>query len=978
MAITTSKELLEQMGNLRYEPTRLMALLMGNLEAAFDGETLMVDASLPFPSLLETSVMLSAAAIQRDEILNQRQYSIMAQTDDDLYYHLSDKDYEGMFATPASCWFDILISEDEIFQYAVRVGDTGTRRLTIPKHTQIVVNNTPFTFQYPINILVKAHGSIEVVYDGSHLSPLQALRGNKVINDIVVTPATENSDGPVRQLRMRVPLKQMLLTSYTYSLSASKSLKKVLVLTDKFYYVRAFSRLSNGLWLEIKTTRSQQVFDPADPTLLYKVVEDELTVELPYVYYATDLVKRDIRIDVYTTKGPTTLSLSGLSTDDFVAVFKDLDDDDSAIYKAPLELMGTISVYSTDVVSGGTDAPTFEERRARVLTNSVGDSVIPISDAQMGTALAELGFDAIMNIDDITNRTYLATRAMPPNTDGQASTGIDAAVITMKAAITDLIGLKSLIVNGERFTLTPTTLYRHVDGVLKIVSDADREAIEGMSSEGLINTVSDGTYLYTPLHYVLDISENEFHARPYYLDSPALDVTSFVASNNTLGLTSSSSPSQMILRDDKGYVYRVRSSSNDAWKALRDDQVHVQLAFKPQGESDLAYLNGVQIAKDSSGERWFEFRLNTNWDITPDHLLTLTNFSMYEPIMRDYPTALQQDYSLIWAVSDYSVMGMATSHVDTDMGEFLLPEGAVGVYHETISFALGDELSGLWARARSMIGLRKYLVYQEDVLDYWTQNVYARDEDDRPIIEGEGDDRHLKIQYAKGTLKLDGDGKPVVKHHKGQAILDENGNPILESERNVIRWWDVVLFDAVYRYATDVSDKAYTDQAPLILAEWINDTLSGIRENLLERTDLYFQPRNTLKYVECLVEDSELKTLHTAQRLVIDFYVSKEVYGDTEIRNALEATAIREVVAGLNATTVSRNALESAVRAKAGTDIVSIHLTGLGGMNNDFNVITLLDESSRLCVAKTLTEQADGTRAVIDAIEVNFKRHSQA
>lgn len=974
----TSDKLLSLMSDIRFEPTRLNSIQMENLEAAFDGETLMVDPSLPFPSLVEASVVMTYGAIQRDEILNSRDYSVMAVSDEDLYFHLSDKDYEGMFATPAEGWFDIYIAEDEVLSTAVPVGNTGTKRLTIPKHSQIVVNNTPFTFQYPINFLVKTHGAIDVIYDGSKPSPLQTLRGNKVKNDIVTTGITANNGGPVRLIRLTVKLKQMLLTSYTYSLTASKSLKKVLTLTDEFYYVRAFSRLSSGLWDEIKTTRSQQVFDPTDPTLLYKVIEDELTIELPYVYYLTNLVTRDLRIDVYTTKGDINMSLSGLSPDAFVATWRDLDEDDSAKYYAVLPTLATVSIISTEVISGGTAAPSFEERRARVLNNAVGDAVIPISDAQMGTALAELGFDSQAVVDDVTERTYLASRAMPNNLNGQSSTGVDAAVITMKTAISDIINLETVIDNGQRFTLTPKTLYRNIDGVLSIVSDADRKAIDLLTGDALSNRVNDGTYLYTPLHYVLDISDNEFHVRPYFLDSPEIDVTSYEGSNNSLGLTISAGTAQSIVRDEFGYLITIQSSSNAAWQALADDQVHVQLAFKPSGESDYAYINGRQISKSSSGERIYQFRLDTHWDISPDHLLTLTNFSMYEPIQRDYPTTLQQDFSLIWAVSDFSVLGGESSDVDDDLGEFLLPDGAIGVYHETVSITLGDELSGLWARARSMIGLRKYVTYQVNVPAVWEQNFYAKDENGQPIIEGTGTDRHLKVQFAKGSPVLDADGKQTYKHRAGEAVLDEHGNPILESERNVIRWWDVVLFDAVYRYATDLNDAAYMADAPKVLVDWINDVLGGVREELIERTDLLFQPRNTLKFVECLVEDSELKTLHTAQTLTIDFYVSKDVYADNDIRKALESTAIAAVVAGLDNIVVSRNNLEAAIKAVAGTDIVSIHLSGLGGEVNDYNVITLLDESSRLCVAKSLIAQADGTHAVVDAIHVNFKRHASA
>jgi hypothetical protein len=967
--------ILNEMAELQYEPTRIIPLLMGMTEEALDGGTIVTNPSAPLPHLMEMSVVLALAGIQEDQILNTRQYPIQAVDDETLFYHLSDKDFEGMFDSPSEGVFSWFFSVDEIVASAVPVGNTGTKRLTIPKHTRIVVNNTAFTFQYAINFIVKKNGGIDVVYDGSRPSPLQKLSGNKVKTQNVNTLVDPNSGGFVEMVRVDVPIKQMLLTSYTYSLSGAKSLKKVLTLTDKFYYVRAFSRnTATKGWDEIKTTNSIQSFDPTDPTLLYKLVNNELTIELPYVYFATNLTTKDIRVDVYTTKGEMTMSLSGLPPEAFVATYSDLDNDDAGIYKAPLSTMNTISIVSTDLISGGANAPTFEERRKRVLSNAVGDAIIPVSDLQMKTTLDELGFDSMKPTDVVTERTFLATRAMPVNEAGVATTGIDSAVITAKFAIADLLQYETVIDNGQRFTVTPKTLYRYIDGVLTIVKDADRKAIDLLKGDPLINKVSDGTYLWTPLHYVLDTANFNFEVRPYYLNAPEIDIKSFIASNDTLGLTVSSSNTMSIVRDDAGYLLTVRSSSNDAWQALRDDQVHVQLAFKPVGESDYAYVNGVQIAKN--GERIYTFRLNSNWDINGDHELNLSNFSMYEPEARNLSTYLTNEFSLIWSVSDYTVEGAATTAVDQVLGDFLLPDDSTGIYHEELTLKLGDELTGLWALCRDLAGLRKVLTYDEVVYQTWDKNYYEFDADKQPVFEVVDGVKQLKIKHKKGDFVLNADGDKTVLHYINDAVLDENGNPIYESERNVIHWWDVCLFDGVYRYATKGGDLTYVKEVPQILNEWINEVLAPVRQELFERTDLFFQPRNTLKFVEATVQDSELVTLHTSQSLTVTLWVSKEVYGNTDLRDAMEVTTIARVVAGLDNQRVSRNVIETDIYNNLGAnDVIGASLTGLGGADKDYDVITLSDASSRLCIAKALEAQADGTYSVVDAIEVNFKLH---
>lgn len=974
----TSKDFVSQMAAFNHEPTRAMAYMTSIQERLHDGEELYVDPSTPAVEIMEMMALQTWGAIQRAEILDYRSYPNMAQTAEQLTYHKSDRDYVGDFTTPGGAWFDIYVSEDELIAKSVRIGETKTRKLTFPKHSYILVNGLTFTFQYPINVIVKSHNGIDIVYDVSRPSPLQQMSGNVVDWGVVTTPLATDTNGRIRMVWMRVYLRQMTLSSSQHSVSDAKILRKTFDLADPFFYVRAFNR-NNGAWVEMKTTNSQQTFDPNDPTLLYTLVDNQLTIELPYVYTKQTLVNDSIRVDIYTTKGPINLDFDGLTPNDFRVTWNDLDKDDSAQFYSPLGSMSTISVFSTDIASGGAAAPSFETQRERVKNNAVGDPVIPISNAQLGVELEQMGFDTDTKIDDFTALTYLASRAMPVDINGRASTGVDCAVITLKTTLTDLVKYKTVLDNGNRVTLTPKTLYQYTDGILNIVPDGQREAIDLLEGDAKVNKINGQHYMWTPLHYVFDYNEDKFAARPYYLDNPKFGVASYVASNDSLGLTISASKVRSIVRDDKGYQIDILCSSNDTWKELKDEQVHVQLAFQPLEESTMAYINGEQITIDpASKERLFRFRIDTNWDIDKAHALITSNFAMFEAVRRDFATPLETNFTLIWAVSDYTVDGSEQSDVDLVLGKFLLPKTAVGVYLEELNVHMGDELSGLWSRCRSMISNRKYLTYDKDVYKVYEENEYARDPATNQFILEVGADgkKKLKLVHAKGDIQYHEDGvTPVVEHEAGAAMVDENGNLIMESDRNIQRWVDLTLLDGVYRYATAAADIVYRQNVPGFLVEWINDQLGGLKPQLLANTELFFQPRTTIRYVETRVEDGELMTLHSAQRLTIDLYVTDDVYKDTELREALKASAIAQVVKGLDSVTVARNVVEKGITDNLGTDIIGVHLSGLGGLENDFNVIVLLDETTRLGLAKALETTADGKYAVVDAIEVDFKRN---
>lgn len=977
---TKSSDILDQMAELRYEPTRLQGYLAGLIEDVFDGETLLVDPSLPLPYLLETSVLLTTAAIQRDEVLTQRQFPNMAKTDEDLYHHLTDADLTRMFGSAGGGWFYIYLSKDEVLANAVQIGETTTRKLSIPRHTAITVNNLTFTMQYPINIIVKSHGGIDTVYDASHVSPLQALQGNRVESEEIELDLVSQQQGRMKFLRLRVYLKQMTLTTNMAALNSATTLKKVYEFPDNYLYTRAFYQRTDGVWEPMLTTHSQQVFDPIKPTLLLKVIGNQLTVELPYVYFLNKVVTRNVRVDIYTTKGEINMAMGDFSPNMFQAEYRDLDNDDNGIYSAPLQVMSSIAIMSDDTASGGTATPTFIERRDRMLNNAIGEQVIPISNAQMNTTLDDMGFTSSMYLDDVSIRTYLASRSMPDNVDGLASTGIDTAVMTMKSSLDAIAGLETVYANGDRYTISPKTLYRNVDGVLTILNDAQRKAIDLMSGEALVNGISGKNFLFTPLHYVLDATEDRFVVRPYYLANPTYDISSYSASNDTLGLTITSSNVRSIRQTEEGYIIQIQTYSNDAWKALTDDQCHVQLAYMPPYESNYAYIKGVQIGKTSDGERIYQFTIGTRWDIDADHRLVTRSFQMFDDTPRNFLLDLNMDLMLIWSVSDYSVFGMKDSDVDAVLGRFQLPYVVKGAYQESIRIKLGDELSGLWAMSRGVVGDRKPLVYDKDVPYTYPSTVYEIDPATNlpKVVKDANGKPSLVEKFQKGEVEMV-NGKPRIRYYKGEAQMDEYGNVIYESGRYVMRWWDLCLFDAVYRYSTDVKDVKYLRTVPNVLVEWINDLLGPLRSGLLlDRTLLYFQPLNTLKHIDVVVEDGDDRVIYAAQDLKIDYYVTKQVYEDTALRKALEESAIKAVLEALKKTVVTKVGIEGSIKALAGDDVITVVLTGLGGLENNFNVITIKDDANRMSIAKSPILRPDNTISVADSIKVNFIRHVTA
>lgn len=967
--------LIDLINSAQYDPGAIQRAMIAQVEETYTGGLTVVDPSNPFVFLLEASATVGAAAMMQSEVLNRKQYPSNALTFEELYLHMSDKDYIGRFATPGKANITFLIAKEEVIQKAIAIGTGNVRKLTIPRNTRVDVAGLPFTFTYPIDIRVMGHGGLQLVYDGNEVSPIQTLQSNKVdwtINNY----NTEHTE----YLAITVPLLQYRIDSYNASLNGTTAFKKIYDLQDQYYYCRAWMADLSGNWVEVKTTHSDQVFDPLTPTVLLKVVDNTLQVSIPQVYYTTGKINTELRIDIYTTKGPINQALSSYLANQFVASFINLAKDDNDLYVAPIRNMETMAVYSDDIATGGTNGLTFEQLRARVMRSSLGPNDVPITNAQITSRLEDLGYSTVVNVDNITNRVFLATRQLPKPDTGNLVAGAGTTMGLLSSTLKNLSTMNAVIDNGNRLTLTPDMLYLSNNGVLSIVSDSELATIRALTLDKQADKISGNEYLYSPFHYVLDTTDNTFQTRPYYFDSPDIVFKSFVEDNDTTGLGVNSSITELT-RTDTGWKLLVQTDSSDAFKALDDANVFVQLMFKPVGESDGAYLNGTLIAKNpDTNERIYQFDIATNWDVDANHNLTLTNFAMYEPVVRDYATQLTDTFNLIYVVANNDVDGQVTSWIDTQTGDFLLPADVIGVYMESLRLKFGDNMDGLWTRARSVAGAQDYVKYESDIYRTYTENEYQKDPVTNRMVfeidEVTGKPTPILV-HAKGEQYLDDNGNPIILHYAGETMLDENGDPIISDDRAIVRQMDIFLMDGVYYFATAALDVTYRKSVPATLVQWLVDDLQPLQASLLEQTKLYFHPKSTIGVLDVLVGEEQEKTISAAQSPVITFYVTRAVYADADLRTQLAASATEQMASDFEDSVVTRDECATNIKAVSGNDVIAVKVSQLGGAD-DFDVITIQDDSGRLCIGKKIVAMPDGTLAVADSIDIEWVRHTES
>lgn len=956
-----------RLSDVRFNPMLMQNLVLDELAAQLEGrgEYDVPDPSHPFVFLTEAMVLATTIGISENEALLRRLYPRMALTPEELYLHMTDEDYLGRFASPAWTTFELYLSRDEVLAKAVPDPRTGLRKLVLPRLTKFTVAETPFTMQYPVEFRIMSHGGLQLVYDTTVYSPIQTLETN-LVDWSMVRIARDDV------LVLRLPVGQFEVTTHIETLNLASGFNARYSYRDQFYHARVYISDSDGGWREIKTTHTDQVYDPLELTAVLQVLNGTVNIQIPLIYQSTGELQGELRIDLYTTKGPVDLDLGAYRPDQFQTQLVGLEDDSRFV--APLTTFNRMQALCPHRVQGGTNAIDFVTLRRRVIDNTLGTSRVPITHAQLETELQSRGYTVVTNIDNITNRQFLATKRLPAPLDTPTTGDVGCVMGQLQATMEQLGNSSHVRVNGDRLTILPSMLYRYHQGVVTHVDDVEIERLQTGTPDAIARTVSDRRLLYSPLHYVLDASGTGFDVRPYYLDQPEVLRRAFVEENDSVQIEVGIE-AYSFERIDDGYRLTVTLTTDDRFKEIDDAQVHVQLGYRPLGESSYTGLMGELVGNDN-GKRTYRFDILTNYDIDQRHGLYTTNMSMFDESQRVFATGLEHEFDITILTSIPKTYDYRPAAMDSQVQTHLLPNEFMTISRERLLLRFGYSLENLWRRNRTLISENSYKRYTADVPAVYSETIYKRDENGQVILElDENNNIVYEVLHQKGDPVLDADGNPVYQYLKGDVVLDANGQPELLEGRKLLREFTLFLVDGSYYFVTDPAAVAYREQIPMQLVGWLKNDVGLISRRLLEQSELYLYPTTTIGDTMALVRDGMPTTLALEQSLFVNYYLTETAYSDVELREALIATTRDTVNAMLGQTTVAVADIISRLRASVGEEVVNIEVGGLGGDAN-YSVVSIQDDAVRMSLKKRLTVLSNQLLAVQDDIEINFFRHA--
>ncbi len=969
----TITQLMQNVLQYQYSPASIQQVSFNYLNEVTGGVVNIVDPSNPYVHAIETSAVLTAAVFEKVQALWRKQYPVSALTYQDLYTHMSDTDYVNRFATPSATTWTLAFGENELLNKLVADPTTGNKMLTIPRNTYFTVGGVQFGLQYPINIEQMQHGGLSITYDTTELSPLQTLSSNLV--EWEYRQAVDQN-----WVFLSFPVQQFDIITRNGTCTPARAFQQTIPLTNQFYYCRVWvMNTVTGDWNEIETTYSTQIYDPLTPTAVLTVETNvqtgvaEVTVTIPQIYTTSGLLNSNIRIDVYETQGPLNMNLSNYAASAFSANFLAIDKNDNTIYTAPVAGFSNLITYSDEIVLGGTAPVSFAVLRQQVIDNSVGAQQLPITPSQLQDVLQQDGFGVVKNVDNITNRQYLATAPMPQPADSSLITAACSTIETIATTISQAVANSAVIDNGASVTITPNALYQNINGVVSMVSDEVLNQLNAMTPTNLALALNTGNYFWSPFYYVVDMTNNELALRPYYMNAPAVETKLWVGENDTSGLEVSTDTYTLVQNTSGGYTLTLATTSNAAFQALPSSQVFCQLSFIPPGQTARAYLNGTLTGTTSTGERVFSFNLATNYNVDANSNLYMTQFFMYNNNPGQLTACpLENTFDVVYGTIAPMPPTWVTGAVDTVLGRFLLPSNAVGITNEQLVVQFGEYLNTLWSGARTVVSTLQYQTYKVDVPYYYQADVYVPDATTGQLFTIVNGELQFQILHHKGDPVLNPDGSASYQYQVGDVILDGSGNPIPVNPRAVTRNLDIMMIEAAYRYANDNVAPTYVNQLLATVVSWLTGQFETLNSMLLEQTELFFYPTSNIGSIQVYGEDGLIYNVDAGQSFTVVCYVPPNVFQNDTLKQQLEAATINTISTALQADTVSDNIITSALTAIYGSDVISFNFSGLAGGTANLSTITLVNDSTQLGIAKNLSVNANGTLSVEEAVTVNF------
>lgn len=953
-----------ELSDILVNPSYIQAAILDELDKRFAGNgTTIVDPNNIFTHLVEAFSSVSSKIMQHSDDRLRAVYAKRAQTMEDLYKHLSPLEYVGIFASPASATITILFDKNYLYENAVDYND-NYKRIILPANTTFTISDITFGIYYPIEIRInKRLKSCMVMYNADTTNPLKGL----VLNTIEKQEYTYNG---IEFLGFEIPVYQFSINRIVEDLVAASGFRKTYDYDDNFYAVRVY-HYKNNTWTEIDHTLSEDVYDPLKPTakIIPRLDVKQIVLEIPQVYFNTELIGNKIRMDVYTTQGKMDQIISDTDKIDVGVNFFQFHEDKTE-YNDILDHIPTLEVWTrSEKIVGGGNGRTYEEFRDMVVNNTLQDPVF-ISFAQIEAYFKSINMKVVKYLDNLTDRIYYAYSVLTDS--NQTAVPVSELVTIFDPENFDEVStIKDNLANS--YTVMPGTLfeYNSVTGECIPVSDSVKNMIEGKSKSEKLEIFNNQLYTKTPYHVWINVNHTYPHAVSYDLTRPHMSNIRFVSENQDIDaeMVAYQGTLNHLNNGHGGYQILLVVHKHDILKEIPEEDLVVYVTMKSASSGQAVGMRAY-YDQEYQGHSIYKVDLETDYDIVPDSI-RFTNFDSRDASisLADYLN-LNTKMTITYLIDPAHVSNNTTitggTGLPTDYQNhiFMAKQECDLVFGESLEPYVHTKMDLLWSD-------QEYETHPVTIYHTYPQDVYERDAEGKLVytLDGTTGKPVLNKLFAKGDLVLDGDDNPIIRHNEGDVVYNPDGSPSISKVRRMVYYVNLFHFDARLFMSEDSVHKQYTSNLTSNLRDQYN-IIDTVNERLLERTVCYFKPTRTLgiagyRQGETILRESLQLTF------AFKFFVKDFVSGDTALKKLIRNKVINLIDEAMLAKKISMGDLQSLIKTKLSDYVDSIDVLGL---NNNVYMQTIIPASSdtQSVLGIKLVLKEDGTYTLDRDLSIEF------
>lgn len=993
----TIQNLYQRFGWFKSSPARMAQITCDYINEIMQERVDIVDPTNPFIMLLEASCVHSAAAVNESLLNLRKTYPCLAHTDEEIYRHMTDKEYLGRFCLPSRTNFTFIMELNALQNELVFDDVEQCYKGTIPRDTYHTVDEMIFTHEYPIVFRYYPSTQVlQITYDVSITSPITLPS-----NNIVQYTVRRDPEG-IRWLHFTVPLRQMEIATTVFPIQKQSVFRKDIQFSDQFLYARVYNKSNaNENWTELKTTHSDQIFDITEATAVLTVTTGNLNVVIPYVYNNNPVsLAGQIRVDVYTSRGELNVNLSSYTLEMFTTQFRALNEERDITEFTNVWSQVSMLVFSNDVTREGRNGLPFSEIRRRVVNYATGVNEIPITTSQLDPLSYVSGFDIIRNADPMTDRAFLGMKRLPTlsivdtgSKTAQRINRVNMGMVRFSTTIQYLEQSDNVINHSatKRLTMRSNTAFKTANNRASMVNRGVVEGLKLLPELAQIATINADQYLFTPYYYVFDPENQLLEVRAYDLDRPVASDLNFIRQNQSLRLPVNTGQ-YSIEKVATGYRLTVVTSSGTVFKGLDNAEVGVQIRMVNREETKFGFIKGVEVGTvEDTQERIYTFDIHTSHDINtahdlhvtnafpkleesqdPDDLLPITNFFL--------PLSFTLD--ILYTTSSITQTPVfIPDETDELFNRDIMPFGTKGNTHDTLKVVFGKHLDHLWTRVRTYADVPVYQTTPADIPAIYEADVYETDPVSGSIFQT-NPDGSIKLGtdnrplYNKlhnlGDPVLDGNGEPVFKFNVNDVLFDDYGRPIVQDSVGSISEFDIFVLDGKLLFVTDQLYKDYLKETVRLITQWITEDLLEIQARLLERTKIFFYPETSLGVMQVKSGERTYDYMDAEQKLRLIVFADEGVVKDPAIQAGVSTKIVNYLDEAIRNKKFTLSALETDLRYSLGSNVFGVSIFDFGG-DKDYQSIVVKDEHHRLGLKKRLALLANNIITLEDDITITYQ-----